>query len=484
MKQNRASKLNILILYDMNSMFASAVAEHLNAFKRYSNNNVFFMNAVGVDSCEVEFDAFDAVIIHYSIRLSLKDHISKSISRRLSSASVLKILFIQDEYDTTETARRWIEELNINVVYTCISPEFRESVYPTSRFPSVEFRQNLTGYVPDRFLDFDRKRVQDRHIDVGYRGRALHPVYGRLGWEKQYIGTEFKSRSKDKELVVDIEWDESKRIYGDAWINFLSSCRAFLGTESGANIFDIDGSLRIEVDRRLAENPGWTLHELEQDVLRGHEAAIAKTNQISPKMFEAIALGTALVLFEGTYSGILAPDIHFIELKKDFSNFDEVICKVKDEKYLADLTTRAYNDIVLSGRYSYSGFVSEVDKMILSSCANRPKKAYPLTAGILSTSHILNPMLLVDLGKTPLTEPHGNSFFQFDVSNASAYQLSKVDFVKFLGELSPEQLAKLVLKIYFAKIVRVLKRTKAQKIYHYFPSPIKDALRPILKSFL
>ena len=40
--------------------------------------------------------------------------------------------------------------------------------------------------------------------------------------------------------------------------------------------------------------------------------------QISPKMFEAISLGTVLVMFEGKYSNILKPDLHYISLKKDF----------------------------------------------------------------------------------------------------------------------------------------------------------------------
>jgi hypothetical protein len=80
-------------------------------------------------------------------------------------------------------------------------------------------------------------------------------------------------------------------------------------------------------------------------------------NQISPKMFEAIALKTALVLFEGSYSGILKPDLHYISLKKDFSNLKQVLAKLDDISYLENITETAFKDIILSGKYNYEQFI-------------------------------------------------------------------------------------------------------------------------------
>jgi hypothetical protein len=84
-------------------------------------------------------------------------------------------------------------------------------------------------------------------------------------------------------------------------------------------------------------------------------------NQISPKIFEAIACRTALVLFEGRYSGVLEPGKHFLPLKKDFSNVDEVLAKLHDDTFLEALTERAYQDIIGSGRYTYQAFIGLVD---------------------------------------------------------------------------------------------------------------------------
>ena len=45
----------------------------------------------------------------------------------------------------------------------------------------------------------------------------------------------------------DIEWSDEKRLYGDAWYEFTGSCRANLGSETGSNVFDLDGSIESAV---------------------------------------------------------------------------------------------------------------------------------------------------------------------------------------------------------------------------------------------
>jgi hypothetical protein len=81
-------------------------------------------------------------------------------------------------------------------------------------------------------------------------------------------------------------------------------------------------------------------------------------------VFEAIALKTALILFEGQYSGIVAPERHYIPLRKDFGNVKDVFERLRDDAYLVELTERAYRDVVASGRFSYRAFIRELDDFI------------------------------------------------------------------------------------------------------------------------
>jgi hypothetical protein len=51
-----------------------------------------------------------------------------------------------------------------------------------------------------------------------------------------------------------------------------------------------------------------------------------------------------MVLFEGRYSGVLKPHRHYIPLKKDFSNFDEVVAKIRDVEGLQEMVDRTFDE--------------------------------------------------------------------------------------------------------------------------------------------
>ena len=99
---------------------------------------------------------------------------------------------------------------------------------------------------------------------------------------------------------------------------FLASARATLGTESGSCVFDFTGDISKNISIYLEQNPDAPYSEVFDKFIVMHEGNI-KMNQISPKIFESICLHTALVLFEGSYSGIIEPNLHYIPLCKDFS---------------------------------------------------------------------------------------------------------------------------------------------------------------------
>jgi glycosyltransferase involved in cell wall biosynthesis len=362
-RSRAVTRLNLLLLYDDSSVHVRTISEHIEAIQKYSRHNVTLMPATGTlpgfDYREVtpDFGMFDAVLIHYSVRVSLEQHISASVARAVEAYDGPKLLFIQDEYENTETARRWMERLGIDAVFTNVPLDQIECVYPRARFPEVDFLTTLTGYVPeDHNLDSYALPIAERVTLIGYRGRQLPHHYGQLGFEKYRIGVEMKRQAAARGLAVDIEVDDAKRIYGNDWYAFLGSCRATLGTESGANVFDHDGSLK----RLAAAHADLAFPEFARRFLAGRDGEVAM-NQVSPKIFEAIRLRTALILFAGDYSGVVKPGVHYILLENDFSNVDDVFGKVQDVAYLEEMTARAYADVIEGGRYSYEAFVKEID---------------------------------------------------------------------------------------------------------------------------
>jgi len=191
-------------------------------------------------------------------------------------------------------------------------------------------------------------------------GRDLPFWYGKLGQEMVQIARLCRAACESLGVACDIEWASDKRIYGDGWYKFLGGCRAVLGTESGSNLFDFDGSAQRDVKRYLRTHPDAPFEEVHAACLAGKDDFVAM-NQVSPKIFESILMGTALVLFEGDYSGVVRAHDHYLPLDKDLGNFEQVVEAVRDTERLSEMTARAKRDVLESGRYGYSAFIEDFD---------------------------------------------------------------------------------------------------------------------------
>lgn len=373
----KASKGNLLVVYAAHQTFTATVQEYLEAFATYSEFEIFYADGALDTQSDYDFERFDAILVTYSIRLCYETYISPHFAQKLAQYRGPKALTIQDEYENTELARQWIEKLGFDLVFTCVPDVYVEAIYPKSRFPKTKFVNVLTGYVPEKLVSWPRRPIAQRKKWIAYRGRSLHPVYGLLGLQKFKIGQVMKKACDDRKAPHDIAWGEGDRIYGDHWYEFLESARATLATESGSNIFDFDNSLRKRVDAKLSWSPKTPFEKIYNDFLKEHEGRVARMNQVSPKIFEAICMGTALVLLEGEYSGVVKPWEHYIPMRGDFSNVDEVMNALSDVGRLQEMADRAYRDVVESGYYSYRAFVRLVDSEI-APMVEKPRNPTPI----------------------------------------------------------------------------------------------------------
>ena len=143
----------------------------------------------------------------------------------------------------------------------------------------------------------------------------------------------------------------------------MSQCRSVLGTESGSNIFDFNGNLDLIIQNFTYMNPNASSDDIYKKLLEPLEIKNFM-NQISPRIFEAIKYRCALVLFEGNYSGIIKPEKHYISLKKDGSNIEDVFRLLQDDSYVNSMTDQAYKDIIDTQNLSYYNFVKKIDSVI------------------------------------------------------------------------------------------------------------------------
>jgi hypothetical protein len=369
MQKSRSNRFRILLLCNNWAGHANTVLDHINAFRHLSRHNVRTFNPVGMhDSVALDLDEFDAVVIHYSLVLPSERFVSRGFREKLRRYRGLKIQFIQDEYRWVDRATAASRDVGVNVLFTS-APEPAAGQLYDARLPGVRRIPTLTGYVPVTLQDRPRRLLRERSIDVGYRGRDLPFWLGRLTQEKAWIAQGFLERAHKYGLHVDIGWREQDRIYGDRWIDFIASSRATLGTESGASIADFDGSAEEAVKAYLQDHPGAPYEEVHQAVLTPYEGNVV-VNVISPRVFEAASLGTALVLFPGAYSGIVSPGEHYIVLEKDFSNMDDVVAQLRDVGRVTAMTQRAHDDLVASRRWSYAAFIKGFDDVVSEEAAS------------------------------------------------------------------------------------------------------------------
>ena len=351
---------------------ASTIMEHVNSFSNHSCFAVWEVNtALGFPRALRQLE-FRAIILHYSLftmPISLNDRFQAYIE---ASRDSYKIAFFQDEHRYWLERTEFINSFGIDCIYTLLEQEYFDDTY-LKHTSASKIVPNLPGYVSHKIVTEGgrfSKPDHERAIDVGYRGRRLPYYMGRGSQEKHLIGVEFKKRAISLGLRVDIETEEQKRIYGRAWPRFLGNCKALLGVETGVSVFDIDNKVRPQYEKICKGHPDTsypdcTFEEFHDLVLAPYEDRIYYRT-IGPRHFEAAAFQTCQILFEGEYSGILKPMVHYIPLRKDFSNFDEVIRMLQDDGLRREMTESCYRDLIESGKYSYEHFIKSFDEVILS----------------------------------------------------------------------------------------------------------------------
>lgn len=358
-----AETLTILVLCNLplEGQDANTIVDHIQAFQNYSQHKVRICSMLTYLPKNLCLSKFDVLVIHYSLSLLFPRYLNKHSKERIRAFDGLKMVFVQDEYRKINAMIEQIQYLKIDVLFTCFPEQEMDKIYTRKQLPNLSKYNTLTGYIPERLLAYEKlKQTQHRTLHVGYRARKLPFWYGELAFEKWDIVEKWHQHTHDAALKTDISYKETDRIYGQAWIDFLNNCKTTLGVESGASVMDFTGELEKRIDDYQIKYPHHSFSKVQKEFLLEHEGKY-KLNQISPRCFEAIALKTVLVLYEGEYSHILIPGRHYIALKKDFTNVQAVLAQVNDDNFLQNMADRAYEEIALNAEYTYAGFIKKFD---------------------------------------------------------------------------------------------------------------------------
>ncbi len=375
---------NILICYYGKYPTRTTILDHLYSFERYSGQRCFYLDLatqkVTRQLLQIPFDLIIFHTIFFSARWNLEmfQAIVKKV-RPLKNTPAVKVAIPQDEFYRMSVVCDFINEFGVEHVFSVAAPSGWGKIYRTVDLSKVKFHQVLTGYLEKRTLERisrTAKTVRDRKLEIGYRAWRAEPWLGRHGYLKTQLAEVFKQEAASRGVKADISTRAEDTLHGDSWYKFLFRCKYTIGVEGGASILDWDGSVRERTERYVAQHPEAKFEEVRAACFPGLEGSLGLF-AISPRHLEACATKTCQVLIEGDYNGVLVPGKHYIELKRDFSNLENVFAQLENESLRTTIVESAYRDVVASGNYLYDGFVESVLKTSLGSCPERVLRPAP-----------------------------------------------------------------------------------------------------------
>lgn len=367
----------ILVIYHRaaGAKWLPTYLHNLYSLERFSTHECFYLNAARVRVPRYLINLKpDLVVFHYTFLLLRQ--VAAEWERLLGLLDFTKsldgprVVIAQDEQVRMDLLNQFVDAFNVSSIFTPSPKASWARVYPGSRDRGIKLHGILTGYVDDDAvvaIATKMRPLDSRQIDVGYRSWYMPPFYGRHGQMKQTIGRVVQERATAFHLRTDISCEEKDALLGDLWFDFLLNCKYTIGVEGGCSVFDWDGTIAERTRGYIDANPGASYEEIEAACFPGDDSEF-DYRLISPRHLEAVMTKTCQILVEGDYAGVLRPHEHYIPLKRDLSNVDEVLRLVAEDSVRAEMVERAYSDVVSSGRYSYQEFARLVFAETLPHC--------------------------------------------------------------------------------------------------------------------
>jgi len=376
-KPREAPRFLFVGMHDVQGI--ATIRDQVETWCRLSRYRFDLFNFWGMDSpagialpASLDLNAYDGVLIHCTVSYTPRnlEGLDRDLPVKLRDYRGLKMMMKQDEHYMPWLVADFIGRARLDLVITMAPLSQVAFFYPPARAGTPRYLAGLTGYVTDEMARMTSPSLERRRIDVGYRGSLQHWNFGRLAWEKAEIGERFREVAQREGLIADISSRWEDRIPGTAWFDFLRGVRAVLGVESGASIIDYEGEVERLTQEYLARNPRATFEEIFTKVLKSFEGN-GDYRTVSPRHFEAAACRCVQVLYEGDYRGIFVPERHYIPLRRDFRNVDDVVRQLRDLRRCQRMADTAFEEVIAGGRYSYRSFVAEFDAAVGELLASR-----------------------------------------------------------------------------------------------------------------
>lgn len=307
---------------------------------------------LNVEVCNIsnllEYFRYLRRIGHYSLIIILHSATGDNMSILLKTAEWFKkrrgklVVFVGNEYNLMADKIKFIRSTEAD--YVCSQLPFEAACWlygdcTRSKILAIPHALNPKLYSPDS--------CSGRTIDIGFIGHLYHILIGDM--ERTNLIQFFQRNGKCLGMICDIRTQRLPRV---EWTRFLRRSRGILGAESGTYYLDKTGQIIEDVKKYVKGHPNVSFQEIYDLYFKNRQNSVSG-KAISSRHFEPIGTKTCQILIEGGYNGILKADEHYISVKKDLSNIEDVIQRFKDNSYRRSMVERTYEYVMDSHTYRH-----------------------------------------------------------------------------------------------------------------------------------
>ena len=251
------------------------------------------------------------------------------------------IFFVGNEYKLMPEKINFLIKNNIDFVVSQLPIECGNWLYKKTNAKIISLPHALnTKYF------YPKKDLNNRKIDIGNRSYE-YPKY--LGDNIRSNTTRLSQSFKNK-FKIDVSTNPSKRFSRLEWAKFLNDCKYTISCEVGSSFLERDDYTRKTINKYYETGQKDKVFEYFNNYTPPTDLS---GKAIGGRHFDAIGTKTCQILIEGKYSDILKANIHYIELKNDFSNVEEIIELIKDDKIRKTIVEQAYQYIIDKHQYKH-----------------------------------------------------------------------------------------------------------------------------------
>ena len=358
-----SSKPRVLVLHSLYRASRKTIRHHLSCFARYVPEvDVVYHHFRAPITPALKRGSFDLIILNACV---LSNRVTKAFRTILHEYSFLPesgcpiVAIPFDDWMATAHLDEWLYRWDVQTIYTP-RDYGQDQIYVQSQH-KARLEQVMTGFIDEQLLETTATRPtpsNERTIDLGTRVRNLPYRCGWFGRIKGDQAMRMRELATNAGLVADISTRLEDTFVGTSWFDFLGSCRFTVAHRGGSSLLDPYGEIKKKIERFLVKHPDAPFEEVEAACFPGLDSPTPFT-AVTPRILDAALMRTGLILGEGQYLD-LQPWVHYLPLKSDLSNADEVFDAMRDDSLLKSLTDNAWAELVGSGKYTYRAFAQRV----------------------------------------------------------------------------------------------------------------------------